>query len=94
MEVKRLIAYNHDHPNELRKFPWSFGTRLGKFRSVRIKAKAINRRLMGFPGLPLLLFIKLVHIRKNGAYRKIFFLKRYFLANEKASIYIIMFINI
>ena len=37
----------------------------GKFRSVRIKAKDINTRLMGFPGLPLLLFIKLVHIRKK-----------------------------
>ena len=62
-----------------------FGTY--QFRSVRIKAKDSNRRLMGFPGLPLLLFIKLVHIRKNGVYRKIFFRKSYFLANEKASIY-------
>ena len=81
MEVKHLIAFNHDYPNELRKFPWSFGTRLGKFRSVRIKAKDINRRLMGFSGLPLLLFKKTVHIARY------FFLKNYFLANEKASFY-------
>ena len=47
-----VLLYNktlYDHPNELRKFPWSFGTRLGKkpgaYQKLRKFSWSFGKRL-------------------------------------------------